>query len=118
MENYRTVSPKLVVVVYENSDYKALFGKIVVFWVCGRVWKLVLWSFECMMKSKQTTILQRNLDMTIIVEYVKQDPDIGHFTVSLETGPVFSRIALWDCLGDEDRPRFLRNLLMAHFGKE
>ena len=67
---------------------------------------------------KKNTFLQRNLDMTIIVEYVKKDPDIGHFTVSLETGPVFSRIALWDCLGDEDRPRFLRNLLMAHFGKE
>ena len=118
MENYKTVSPKLVVVVYENSNYKALFGKIVMFWVCARVWKLVLWRFECMMKSKQTTFLQRNPDMTIVVEYVNQDSDIRHFTVSLETGPVFSRIALWDCLGDEDRPRLLRNLLMAHFGKE
>ena len=118
MENYNTVSSKLVVVVYENSNYKALFEKIVVFWVCALVWKLVLWSFECMIKSKQTTFLQRNPDMTIIVEYVKQDSDIGHFTGSLETGPVFSRIELWDCLGDEDRPRLLRNLLMAHFGKE
>ena len=27
MENYKTVSPKFVVVVYENSNYKALFGK-------------------------------------------------------------------------------------------
>lgn len=67
---------------------------------------------------KTNHFLQRNPDMTIIAEYVKQDPDIGHFTVSLKTRPVFSRIALWDCLGDEDRPRFLRNLLLAHFGKE
>ena len=41
--------------------------------------------------------------LLIIVEYVKQDPDIEHFTVSLETGSVFSRIELWDCLSDENR---------------
>lgn len=28
MENYKTVSPKVVAVVYENSNYQALFGKL------------------------------------------------------------------------------------------
>ena len=89
-------------------------------WCFGSVVAYGRWSYGAsnVWWNKKKYFLQRNLDMTIIVEYVKKDPDIEHFTVSLETGPVFSRIALWDCLGDEDRPRFLRNLLMAHFGKE
>lgn len=127
-ENYKTVSPTLVVVVYERCSFmrilitKLCLGKL---WCFGSVVAYGSWSYggSNVWWNQNKPLLQRNPDITnnillIMVEYVKQDPDIRHFTASLETGPVFSRIALWDCLGDQDRPRFLRNLLMAHFGKE
>ena len=78
MENYKTVSPKLVAVVYENSDYKAFFGKIVVF---GSAVAYGSWCYESfnVWWNQDKPFSQRNPDMTnnilrIIVEYGKQDP--------------------------------------------
>lgn len=117
IKNYKTVSPKLVRVVYERCS----FSRILIVKLClGKLWcfgsVVAYWSWchgGSNVWNQNKPLLQRNPDMTIIVEYVKQDPDIGHFTVPLESGQVFSRIALWDCLGDEDRPNLNRTFSHA-----
>ena len=55
LKQWKTIKPSA-----QNSSWsftRILIIKLclgnVVFWVCSRVWKLVLWRFECMMKFKK-----------------------------------------------------------------